>query len=81
MKHLVHLLIVACLCCCTTTPEPPDVTIGRYQILQYSAPGKVIKTYEVSSYTEKEFPPSVTFVYNGQTVTLSGSYQINEFLK
>lgn len=81
MKRLLHLLAALCLCACSVTPEPPIETTGRFQILEFSAPGKVVRTYEVSSYVEKEFPPSVTFIYNGQTVTLSQSYQINELLR
>lgn len=80
MKFLLSILCLSLLSCSTPAPEP-KVTSGRFVILEFSAPGKVVRSYEVESFVETEFPRTVTFSFNGRTVTLSGSYQINEFLK
>jgi hypothetical protein len=35
----------------------------------------------VNSYEETMFPSTVTFQHQGTTITLRGSYQINEFAR
>lgn len=61
--------------------KPLPQTTGNFVILEFSAPGQVVRSYRAHSYTETEFPRTVTFSVNGETITLSGSYQINEFLE
>jgi len=71
--------------CSTPAPAPPappsppaPVVVGHYIIREYDVNGNVKRTYtDVAAYKERSFPRSVTFDYNGQIVTLSGSYQIS----
>jgi hypothetical protein len=90
MKTLPTILLCLLLACCTAPPPAPTpvpvnpvpvapVAIGRYVIKEYDAQGRVARTWTVSSFTERDFPRSVTFRADGQTVTLLGSYQIDQF--
>ncbi len=61
-------------------PTPPaPVVVGHYKIIEFDANGNVKRAYtDVSAYKERSFPRSVTFDYNGQIVTLSASYEIDQ---
>lgn len=62
-------------------PPTPAPVASRFVIIEYNVLGKEKQRWTVNEYTEKEFPPSVTFSVNGEKITLTGSYQINEFIK
>ena len=75
MKTLFTLcLFVLCSC---STPQPAP--FGSYLITQYAPDGKPVQTWHSTSYTEGDFPGSVTFETGGKTVTVEGSYQIDHF--
>ena len=75
MKTLLTLcLLVLCSC---TAPQPAP--LGSYLITQYAPDGKPVQTWHSTTYTEGDFPGSVTFEVNGQPITIEGSYQIDQF--
>ena len=71
---LTFFLFVLCSC---TTPQPAP--LGSYLITQYAPNGTPVQTWHSTSYTEGDFPGSVSFDVNGKTVTIEGSYQIDRF--
>lgn len=64
-------------------PKPPVVVmpVSSYLITQFDENGASVRTWEVDSYTEKSFPNRVTFEYDGKTVTVDGSFQIDRKIK
>lgn len=84
MKTTIALIACFLLAQCQTLPAPPEPvsqTSGEFVIIEYTAPGTIRKTWRVTQYVETQFPRTVTFNANGQSITLTGSYQINEFTK
>jgi hypothetical protein len=83
MKHLTAAILALCLSACIGLPvEPaPEAKQGNFEILEFNAPGNVVRRYQVNSYEETMFPSTVTFQHQGTTITLRGSYQINEFAR
>lgn len=67
------------------TPEPPKPPVvkptGSYIITQFDENGVKVHEWEVDDYTERSFPNRVTFVYDGQVITVDGSFQIDRKLK
>ncbi len=90
MKPFLHIILclvfASCTACTSPAPVPPQpptppapVVAGHFTIRSYDVNGNVKKTYaDVSAYKERSFPRSVTFDYEGQLVTLNGSYQISK---
>lgn len=64
-------------------PKPPVVVmpVSSYLITQFDENGASVRTWEVDSYTEKSFPNRVTFEYEGKTITVDGSFQIDRKIK
>jgi hypothetical protein len=84
MKSLLLALYLFAIAACTTVDPTPVFHNGdgSYQIIEYSAPGHVVNRWDVRAYSETEFPRSVTFTdKSGKTITLSGSFQIDEFAR
>lgn len=88
MKTFTSILLAVCLVGCTTTapvspPEPPVVEkpTGSYIITKFDENGVKVKEWEVDDYAERSFPNRVTFVYDGQVVTVDGSFQIDRKLR
>lgn len=87
---LLSSLLALCLVGCISEPPPPpppapdpppvvvDCIQASYIITEYSEAGTVERTWHVTSYAESEFPRQLTFQYDGRTITLSGSYQIDQ---
>lgn len=91
MKHITAILLAACLTAClhpTPGPDPlvppPVVHIepsesGSYIIIEFDSEGTPLQTWEVSDFTETDFPRTVTFTGHAcKIVTLRGSYEIRE---
>lgn len=79
MKTLTSILLSLLLVSCGTTVAPPVQRTGSFVILEYSEPGTVARSWEVSSFQESALPRTVTFTHAGKVIVLRGSYQINEF--
>jgi hypothetical protein len=80
--HIFHAFLCALLltACATTQTAPPSLQ-GDFRIHQFNASGQIMHTYRVSTYSESEFPRRVSFTIDGNPVTLTGSYQIDEILQ
>lgn len=78
MKTILAILCLFLVGCTTPAPTPIEAH-GNFTIIEYSMPGTIKQSWRVTEYRETEFPRTVTFVANGKTITLSGSYQINQF--
>ncbi len=91
MKTFLHLILCLALlgCSANTPPAPPPPNpkpkppvvqppTGRYIIMEFDAPGHVKHTWYVTSYKETAFPRTVTFMADGKTITLRGSYEIDQ---
>lgn len=91
MKPLLAILCCALIACGAPVvpPEPPPIpppappapVVASYIITEFGINGRVARTWTVTTYREVIFPPSVTFMHDGQTITLKRSYQIDRLLK
>ncbi len=58
-------------------PQAPEDT--TFEIVEFDADGKPGRTWEVQSFTETDFPRTVTFTGSDcALITLRGSYEIRE---
>lgn len=83
MNTILSILCCVLLASCITpavTPSSPAPQ-GNYLITEYEPWGNVKRTWQARSYTETDFPKSVRFhSVNGESVILTGSYQIDSFI-
>ncbi len=61
-------------------PRPPIIqpSTGRFIILEFDAIGHVKHTWYVTTFHETDFPRTVTFQADGKTITLRGSYEVDQ---
>lgn len=85
MKRLISIFLSFCLVACNTpqpVPPPPvppaPVVDATYIIREFNVDGTVKHEWAVKSYRETKFPSSVTFLVNGEVVTLNRSYEIQK---